>query len=32
MRKEKKKKVINILTAFLISHKKWCQNFSKINY
>ena len=29
---EKKKKVINILTAFFISHKKLCQNFSKINY
>ena len=29
---KRKKKVINILTAFFISHKKWCQNFSKINY
>ena len=25
------KKKINILTVFSISHKKWCQNFSKMN-
>ena len=25
------KETINILTVFSISHKKWCQNFSKMN-